>query len=79
MNSYNQHGRSGGVFCQDCGEPLSPEATFCPNCGSRRMSKPGIDDKELPFQYIAPEIHNQTYAPMDEDFSFSDLILAERR
>ena len=77
MNSYNQHGRSGGVFCQDCGEPLSPEATFCPNCGSRRMSKPGIDDKELPFQYIAPEIQNQTYAPMDEDFSFSDLILGD--
>ena len=67
---------SGEMFCQDCGEPLSPDATFCPNCGSRKMSKPSIDDTELPFQYVTPSIETQSYSAMAPDFDLSDLTMS---
>ena len=63
---------SGSAVCDECGERLSPDATFCPNCGSRRMSKHDIDDEELPFQYVTPRIQNESYTSYMQEREYSD-------
>lgn len=61
---------AGSAVCDECGERLSPDATFCPNCGSRRMSKRDIDDTELPFQYVTPRIQNEAYTSIESEDDF---------
>ena len=61
---------AGSAVCDECGERLSPDATFCPNCGSRRMSKHDIDDTELPFQYVTPRIQNEAYTSIESEDDF---------
>ena len=71
MDNYFDTDRSENAVCEDCGEILSPDATFCPNCGSRRMSKRQITDTELPFQYVTPSIQSQSYSSFEPEEDFS--------
>ena len=71
MDDFLNTDAAEGAVCEDCGEKLSPDATFCPNCGSRRTSKPGIADTELPFQYVMPRIQNDSYTSVDSEESYS--------
>ncbi|WP_222918802.1 zinc ribbon domain-containing protein [Natrinema sp. SYSU A 869] len=35
------HGRTGPLYCTDCGEPLEPSVNYCPNCGATAVRSSG--------------------------------------
>lgn len=51
MDNYTPDSMMDYAVCDTCGELLPPEATFCPNCGSRRITRSDSDQTELPYQY----------------------------
>lgn len=51
MSNNSQRSMSRYAVCDSCGEILPPTATFCPNCGSRRISGGVSRETELPYQY----------------------------
>ena len=50
MNQDYNRTAAGFAVCDSCGEVLFATATFCPNCGSRKISKGVQQERELPFQ-----------------------------
>ena len=38
-SSHNAGGNNSSTTCKSCGEPLSANAKFCPNCGTRKCSR----------------------------------------
>lgn len=58
MSQYSPNRRSDYAVCDSCGEVLPIEATFCPNCGSRRLSRSDSRQTELPYQYDIEHDHS---------------------
>jgi zinc-ribbon domain len=50
-------------FCDQCGERISEQARFCPNCGARRWSPEGAAPEEPP----PPEAAAPKAPPPPED------------
>ena len=54
MDQYSPNQSAGFAVCDACGEKLGAAATFCPNCGSRRITRhSGAAAKPVgnPYQY----------------------------
>lgn len=69
MRDYLPENGSEYAICESCGEILPRGATFCPNCGSRRITRGGSDETELPYQY----------GPEDDDDEAFSVSIPQRR
>lgn len=60
MNNNFDRTSSGFSVCDSCGELLSATATFCPNCGSRKITRGTHEERQVPLEG-GMEYHNADY------------------